>query len=369
MNINKEKKIGKKRENEREKKRDNEREKKKGVIVMWSLFNILVVAAIVILVTNLMGISSGFPGSELINSYGNDNSQDNSNNNRNEELSHTQYLHSMNRIIDADAIVANIWIGDVSRLDRLRENGIKYLLTDIGGTGKDGSIDTPRDEIVRFLEFVSLYESEHDYDFIILPYSEINTYNYNIESHGFKDNFIIDYKEFVEMGFDGIYVDIEPVRFKQRGYYLRLLDDLNRALPENAIIGVYGGSLQDSDNEWEWNLNFYKKVSKRVDILCVPGFDLEINREYKYREYLAEQISLVNSHEWDADFFLGIPTHKNSPETIEISLSVYHDITRKNAAEKGRNNFIGAAVFAEWVMNDQHWDVYGAYNSKKQKNS
>src|SRR3990167_1573833 len=105
----------------------------------------------------------------------------------------------------------NIWILEDERLNVLKESGVKYLFVDVGDTNINGQIETPEKEIRDFITNLNSYESANSYDFTILPYSEINTYTYDIESEEFQDNFIADYLNLIKLGFDGVYLDIEPV--------------------------------------------------------------------------------------------------------------------------------------------------------------
>jgi len=253
--------------------------------------------------------------------------------------------------VNGNGIVINIWLDSYSRLDILTENSIKYLFVDVGDTGKDGSLTTNKEEILAFLDFLSGYEEISDYDFILLPYSEINTLVYDLNP-GFIENFIVDYTNLVSMGFDGLLVDIEPVPFDKRKIYLELLDTLKKRLPERAIVSVYSGSIDNSENEWEWDYGFYKEVSERVDIISLPAYDLGFNDKEEYQDYVKEQMNRINSQTWSSAFLLAIPTHKDFPETAENALMVYSEMV------KAKNNpFIGFSIFSEWTTESGEWDM------------
>jgi hypothetical protein len=255
--------------------------------------------------------------------------------------------------------VINIWISGEARLDNLRNHRIKYLFVDIGDTNKDGKIETPRKEIAEFLSLIKSYEKQHGYDFVILPYSEINTYHYNVDCQ-FRKRFIADYKSLVSLGFDGVYVDIEPIRKKKEKDYLELLERLSAICPKGTILGAYAGSVSDSEadneknNEWQWSLSFYKKVSDVVDLICVPGYDFNLRSRVEYQSSIRKQVRLLSSGGFNSHLMFTIPTHKREPETIENALTAYY-------LEIGRHpqhQFIGVCVFAEWTTIQEEWNIF-----------
>ena len=259
----------------------------------------------------------------------------------------------------ANGIVTNIWL-DGTKIDNLKNHEIKYLFVDIGDTGQDGKIKTPEEDIEKFIHLISEYEKEKNYDFIIIPYSEVYTYDYDITSVSFQENFIEDYKNFISLGFDGVYVDIEPIRKGQEEDYLIFLEDLNKEISQDKIIGAYSGAVSNSKlsiNEWEWDLDFYEKVANRIDLIFVPGYDSFLTDKGKYQNNIKNQIDQLSSRTFNSQFMLGIPTHKPSPETIENALEAYQDGINQNP----KNQFIGVGVFAEWTTHENEWGVYENY--------
>ena len=253
-----------------------------------------------------------------------------------------------------NGIVTNIWLYNKTKLDIFRKNNIKYLFIDVGDTRENGKLGTPKREIENFLKFIDSYEKENNYKFVLLPYSEVNSYNYDV-SKSFLRNFVREHIYLNRIGFDGILVDIEPVRFELREDYINFIKDLRKKLPERAIISVYAGSIVDidNDNEWEWSYSFYKQVSDNVDIISVQGYDFDFINNEDYKNYLREQINAIASKNWNSYFLMAVPTHKQPPETIENALSVY----KEEIAKYPNSNFIGFVIFAEWTTDDEECKV------------
>ncbi|VVB77864.1 Uncharacterised protein [uncultured archaeon] len=273
-----------------------------------------------------------------------------------------------NRILDNqgnnNAIVTNIWLDDTTKLDEIKNHKIKYLIVDVGNTGENGSLLTSKDEIDYFLKFIEKYEKANNYDFILLPYSEINTYTYNMTPE-FEDNFIQDYYNLNLIGFDGIFVDIEPVKFEQRGDYLSLLSRLRSKLGDDKIISVYSGHIsEDLNNEWGWSLDFLKEVSHKTDIISVPVYDTDYKNRADYQDFVKYTLDKILTNTWDSYFFLAVPTHKNSPETLDNVISVYS----KEIKKYPDNNLLGIDIFAEWTIDDKEWKTVDQYLKQSQDN-
>ena len=261
------------------------------------------------------------------------------------------YLMTLNSEVESvnyikrssNGFVVNIWIHEKD-FDRLKDNGIKYLFVDVGDTGMDGRLFDSTNEIGNFLDEIKKYEEENNYDFILLPYSEVNTYDYNF-NRDFQDNLIEDYVGLVERGFDGIYVDVEPIRDKED--YIEFLD---RVRNEFSFVGVYSGSVGNNlENEWEWNLDFYKEVCNRVDLIFVPGYDTDLKNKEEYVDYIKMEVRELSNLELNCDLMLGVPTHKSDVENLNNALEGY--------SIEG-NRFIGVGVFAEWTTSNSEWGVF-----------
>ena len=142
-----------------------------------------------------------------------------------------------------NGMIINVWLEDQKVLDKMRENNMKYLFVDVGDTAKNGRLKTSDEDIEHFLDKIKSYESANNFDFVLLPYSEIMLTDYDLTSPGFEDNFVNDYNRLIETGFDGIHVDIEAIPSEQRGDYLRLLERLGREVPKNKFVSVYPATI------------------------------------------------------------------------------------------------------------------------------
>jgi len=250
--------------------------------------------------------------------------------------------------------VTNIWIDEESLL-KLKDKKITYLFVDVGEISKNGKFISSDREIKHFIDLIKKIKKRTKHEFIILPYSEINTYNYNF-NQDFKNNLVKEYSRLNKLGFHGAFVDIEPVQFKDRDLYIDLLKDLKNNLKQGALISVYSGSFATNlDNEWEWDMKFYERVSSYTDIISVQGYDTGLETEKEYREFVKSQITNINTGNFRSNFLLGIPSHNPYPEHLEIALQEY------SYSVKDKSKLLGISLFAEWTMDDSEWQIFDQY--------
>lgn len=255
-----------------------------------------------------------------------------------------------------NGIVTNIWIDQISRLDALRIHRIKYLFVDVGGTDVNGTLLTPEEEITSFLAYIKEYENATGYHFILLPYSEIIIGDYSFHTRDFEKNILADYLHLSQLGFDGVFLDIEKIPPDQQAEYLALIEEFRAQLPPQALLVVYAGHLSNQPNEWEWDEALYRDVIERVDFVTVPGYDIGIRDKRGYQSYITAQLNAINGLGGETRFFLGVPTHKKAPETLGNALEVYAKFNNRNDS-----NFVGVSIFSEWTIDSREWKIYETY--------
>lgn len=255
-----------------------------------------------------------------------------------------------------DAIITNIWLESFSKLDNIKDKDIQILVVDVGSISHEGNFLASEDEIKNFIKLVDEFEKTRNYPLIILPYSEINTANFTL-SPEFFNNLKAGYKKLFDMGFDGAYVDIEPVAIAQRQDYTAFLYDLRNELGEDAIIALYSGFYSDykvSRSDWEWDNNYLHKVCENSDVIVVPVYDTDFKTEEEYKMYVKMKVRHLSTQSWNCSFFFGIPTHKPYPELLENAYSAF-----KEESEKYENTSVkGIFIFSEWTIDSAEWQDY-----------
>lgn len=261
----------------------------------------------------------------------------------------------------AQGAVTNIWINGDTRFDVLKEHDIVYLFVDVGGTNLNGTSKADMEQVESFYELIRDYEERNDHEFILLPYSEVRSYDIDTTTIEFRENFIDFYKELTVMGYDGLLVDIEPVQFEERDDFLNLLEELRIELGSEPIISVYAGHIGNGNNEWEWETSFYRSVAIRTDIISASGYDTDFTNSEEYSSHLKNQIHLMNTEGYDTNILFAIPTHRDYPEHSDIALNaiqgefVYED-----------SPILGVTVFAEWTADENDWDNFKEFLEEKE---
>ena len=257
-----------------------------------------------------------------------------------------------------NGIITNIWFRDETKLHKFALNNMRYLFVDVGDIGEDGKLLTPEEELTSFIDFISNYEKENDFDFVLLPYNEIILENYDFNSSELRENVIENHVSLIELGFDGAHIDIEAIPFNQREDYLDFLEEIDKNIGKDKMLTVYAGALDEEPNVWAWEPEFYSAVSDRVDIISIQGYDLIKFSKKTYQEELTGQIKKLTGEQWNAHLLFTAPTHKIYPETLESALEIY---TLEMEKHKTNNQFIGVAIFAEWTTDEKEWDVFESY--------
>jgi|SRR3989344_2192517 len=310
------------------------------------ILKIIVIGLILIILTLMsLALYNLYPKEDIVN-------------NINNNLILNNNVDLKNDLEKGNAIVINIWLLEDSRLDKIRQRKIKYLIVDVGGIDSSGRLETPEEEINEFLYFMREYETKNNYEFILLPYSEVNTYNYNIEGPNFKENTLELYKDLYKLGFDGVFVDIEPIQFNQRDFYIDFIKELKNQ--NSGIMVVYSGDITnsaDNENEWEWSPEFFREVSQIADIITIPGYDTDLTTKEEYENKLKKQVMNIKSGGFNTNILLGIPTHKNEPETIDNALMFYNEAIIEYQPE----NIIGYSIFSEWTIDDNEWAIFDRF--------
>ncbi len=258
----------------------------------------------------------------------------------------------------SNGIVTNIWLENEEQLEKFTQEDIKYLFVDVGGLDSQGKITTPENEITNFLSLIKNFEGKKGHDFVVLPYTEIIiNKDYSLDSGIFTDNLVKEHSRLVDLGFDGVHIDVEAVPFSQRDEYLEFLEKLDKSIGNEKLITVYAGSYNENPNIWEWEPEFYRNVANRVDLITIPGYDFGLEDEEQYKNYVKNQIEFIENKEWNSKFMFAIPTHKKEPETIDNALDAFSDIKLSETESR----FIGIAIFAEWTTDEKEWEIFENY--------
>lgn len=181
-------------------------------------------------------------------------------------------------------------------------------------------------------------------------------------------------RRILDLGFDGVHFDLEPLHSGDRDY-LTLLDSLRQVTrARHAQLSVaahqidpvpalhsFSGTLTGHP-KW-WSQEFFGQVARRVDQIAVMSYDTMQPWESTYGGYVAQQTSLALEATPDStDLLMGLPFfhtdeigHWSRAETVSAAVrGVRLGLSRTDA---DRANF-GVAAYVDFAATEADWTAY-----------
>ncbi|MFD5495863.1 glycoside hydrolase family 18 protein [Streptomyces sp. NPDC001812] len=178
----------------------------------------------------------------------------------------------------------------------------------------------------------------------------------------------------LDVGYDGVHLDLEPLHSGDRDY-LSLLDDLRAVTrardaqlsvaahqidPLPALHTVAG--LFAEHPKW-WSQEFFGQVARRVDQIAVMSYDTAQPLEGTYGGYVALQTSLaLEVTPPTTHLLMGLPfyhesnfSHWGHAETVAAAVrGVRLGLSRTDADRK----LFGVAPYIDFAATETNWDEY-----------
>ncbi|MEU3185221.1 hypothetical protein ABZ707_13610 [Streptomyces sp. NPDC006923] len=180
--------------------------------------------------------------------------------------------------------------------------------------------------------------------------------------------------QILDVGFDGVHFDLEPLHSGDRDY-LSLLDDLRtltraRDVPLSvaahqidplpalhSVVGAVSGHPK-----W-WSQAFFTEVARRVDQIALMSYDTALPVESLYGGYVAQQTVLaLEATPETTDLLMGLPFyhteewgHHAHAETVPAAIrGVRLGLGR---ADRDRERF-GVALYVDFAATEADWTAY-----------
>ncbi len=197
-----------------------------------------------------------------------------------------------------------------------------------------------------------------------------------LENPEVRAKIIEEAQRMLDAGFDGIHINIEPIRSHDEAFLL-LVAELRKTLP-NAKLSV---AMDEWEPYWlgraiewisqvphnsDWNTKHVQIVAAFVDQMVVMTYDTRFSDPLLYQWWVEEQsIRLSNILPKEVELFVGIPSYD---EGASIDPTVENIETGLIGVEKARRNLrsrqpsiTGVAVYSYWEMQDYEWDILKSY--------
>lgn len=182
-------------------------------------------------------------------------------------------------------------------------------------------------------------------------------------------------EELLELGFDGIHFDIEPI-FPGDDRFLSLLAATHRrTIDHGAVLSVATMELEPLPGAAHlgrrvvaryhaWTRRYYERLAEHVDQLAVMTYDSAMPTDWLYgavvRQQTSELARLLPDH---VTLFIGIPTYgegnlghwpkaenmRSGIRGVRLGLADVSDDDRAH---------VGVAVYADWTTNDSEWTTF-----------
>jgi Glycosyl hydrolases family 18 len=179
--------------------------------------------------------------------------------------------------------------------------------------------------------------------------------------------FVAEAQRVVELGADGVHLNIEPVKSGDPGL-LALLKTLREKLPARATLSVAAVAPMSPRiamrPEYYWSFEYLREVCRAADEVVVMGYDTWLGDEASYRLVVREwtQMLVEQLPAADCTWRMGVPSyddaiphHDLDVERLDVALRG----VREGLAEAGKaGGFSGVAIYASWTTDDQEWAAY-----------
>ncbi|MEU7403904.1 glycoside hydrolase family 18 protein [Streptomyces sp. NPDC044948] len=181
-------------------------------------------------------------------------------------------------------------------------------------------------------------------------------------------------RQVLDVGYDGVHLDLEPLHSGDRNY-LSLLDDVRAVTRErDAQLSVAAHQIDPLPGfhsfwgtvaghpKW-WSQKFFGQVARRVDQIAVMSYDTMQPLESLYGGYVAQQTSLaLEATPPTTHLLMGLPFyHENRfghwahAETVAAAVrGVRLGLSRTDA---DRERF-GVAAYIDFAATEQDWTSY-----------
>ena len=197
----------------------------------------------------------------------------------------------------------------------------------------------------------------------------------DLSNNKVRENIVHTAEMFLDLGFDGIHYDIEPIHSGD----MRFLDLLQKT---KAITKNQKKFLSVASDEPEpiwgtekivrlfakqagfWKKEYYIQVAEQVDQIAVMIYDTALPRDWLYGNVVAWVTkTLLTSLDPKITLFMGVPSYEDQrwgfhPEAENVRSGI-------RGIQKGLASFdtpeiqhFGIAIYAEWTTDQDEWDVY-----------
>ncbi|MFI9329205.1 hypothetical protein ACIGZJ_16860 [Kitasatospora sp. NPDC052868] len=196
----------------------------------------------------------------------------------------------------------------------------------------------------------------------------------DLEDAATRDRVTASARSVLDLGFDGVHFDMEPIRPGSAGW-LALLDQVRRvtsargaplsvAAPQiDPLPGLHSAGILLTDHGKWWDQAYFAETARRVDQIAVMTYDSSMPTASLYGGYNALQTELaLEATPKDVDLLMGLPFywedkwgHWGAAETVDAAIrGIRLGLGRQDLQ---RRNF-GVGLYVDFAATEENWADY-----------
>lgn len=190
-----------------------------------------------------------------------------------------------------------------------------------------------------------------------------------------RENVTMTSRRLLDLGFDGIHYDIEPIYAGDRNFLDLLARTHRQTRARDAVLSVAAEDLDPLGRAGRvlrvgfkryhaWTKSYFREVARRVDQIAVMTYDTGMPTDWLYGWLVRwETRTLAATVPGHVTLFLGVPTYEDPswghhPRAENLPTAI--TAVRKGIAgtKESRRRNVGVAIFAEWTTTPSEWADY-----------
>jgi hypothetical protein len=175
----------------------------------------------------------------------------------------------------------------------------------------------------------------------------------------------------IEMGFDGVHLDPEPIPSGDEDTLL-LLDEVRAAIGPGKLLSLAARETVPFWNDaplppaWGlWQASYYRCIAGRVDEIAAMTYDSTMLTSWLYEHWLRFQVVGITHaiQGMPVRLLFGVPTSEEEtwthhPQAENMRSALRGIIAGLNDADAVAESVTGVAIYPHWEMNATEWAEY-----------
>jgi hypothetical protein len=243
----------------------------------------------------------------------------------------------------------------------LESHGMKFVFPHLCPCSTGGAIaSVDQTQIERFLDFFE--------NFSVIPWvGGVLNKNCFLESKEWRTNFVASIVDLLETHprLAGIQINIEPLPTGNKGF-LTLLSEIRNNMPKGKILSVAAyppTTLLHPFSEVHWEESYFRNVAQNCDQMAVMMYDTGLSSTKLYQYLMSKWTNEVLNWSDNTHVLLGVPAYNDpgvgyhSPEVENLKNAIMGINASLIQFEQFPKNYTGIAIYCEWEMDDEKWDL------------